>query len=441
MSNIIDTSDDFKSENFIIEGWEGQDQEDLLQRSQPRNPENTETHFSYDNSFRAVTDLEQIEEVDGTVHLINNQERRFAILRGGQDNIDAIGFTNNSEKIIVTAGKFDDEQLIKIWDLEFKKVTDTNEETDFGDLEYNFNSLSFSGDVDNGTIAATTEDGVVHFFDLKGNQQVGRTIAKAGVSFTYVSTREERTALVGTTGDQYEVYIHNLKTNELISAEGSQTSTKIESVTLNQNGTRLAALRTDNTISIWNSSGKKIIDKDMEKTILDIRFDKDDHYLSFVFQKESDSKSNEEEIYVSTLNLETEEENPGDRRRIRTIASNTEILSTELDPSGSFIAIVFNSIPDLLIEDQADYPKTVILTTATGDELLALDTAHKDDIHSMTFHSSGKLLATIGKEGSIKLWELGGLDELMDRACDWLQWYLNNPSADLTDEQRKLCPP
>jgi hypothetical protein len=48
-------------------------------------------------------------------------------------------------------------------------------------------------------------------------------------------------------------------------------------------------------------------------------------------------------------------------------------------------------------------------------------------------------LATLGSRGNPKLLPIQSFDELMQRGCNWVKDYLNNPDANLSEEDRKLC--
>jgi WD40 repeat protein len=59
-------------------------------------------------------------------------------------------------------------------------------------------------------------------------------------------------------------------------------------------------------------------------------------------------------------------------------------------------------------------------------------------VNSISLSSDGKLLTTVGSDGSFKSWSIQSSDELMERACNWMRDYLNH-SPDIEESDRHLC--
>lgn len=62
------------------------------------------------------------------------------------------------------------------------------------------------------------------------------------------------------------------------------------------------------------------------------------------------------------------------------------------------------------------------------DVSLATWQTKQSGVNSISLSSDGKLLTTLGSDGSVKLWQIQSSDELIEQACNWLQDYLKNNS-------------
>jgi WD40 repeat protein len=81
---------------------------------------------------------------------------------------------------------------------------------------------------------------------------------------------------------------------------------------------------------------------------------------------------------------------------------------------------------------------TALLWDNSGNQLAVLK-GHQGIVWNAQFSRDGKLLFTAGKDGTVHLWQVGGMDELLSINCDWVREYLNNPSADIDESDRRLC--
>jgi WD40 repeat protein len=62
---------------------------------------------------------------------------------------------------------------------------------------------------------------------------------------------------------------------------------------------------------------------------------------------------------------------------------------------------------------------------------------YKDRIKSVSFSADGSKLAVVGEDGKVQLWQLGGLDELLQRGCERARKYL--ATLDKKNSDRHLC--
>jgi len=84
------------------------------------------------------------------------------------------------------------------------------------------------------------------------------------------------------------------------------------------------------------------------------------------------------------------------------------------------------------------YQDTVCLKDLEGNSLAKLKVPDKQNIKSISLSGDGSLMAILLDDGSIKLWQIGDLDYLLQRGCNWVRDYLkNNPNVSESD--RHLC--
>jgi WD40 repeat protein len=63
--------------------------------------------------------------------------------------------------------------------------------------------------------------------------------------------------------------------------------------------------------------------------------------------------------------------------------------------------------------------------------------SQNSSIKSASFSQDGKQIVAVFQDGTIRVWQVGGLDELLVRGCDWLKDYLTtHPQA---REKLKVC--
>jgi len=73
----------------------------------------------------------------------------------------------------------------------------------------------------------------------------------------------------------------------------------------------------------------------------------------------------------------------------------------------------------------------------TKGNLLADLKEYKKQVSRAAFSSDGKRVFTVFSDGSINVWQVAGLDDLLARGCNWLQdYFANHPE---TRDRLRVC--
>ncbi len=103
--------------------------------------------------------------------------------------------------------------------------------------------------------------------------------------------------------------------------------------------------------------------------------------------------------------------------------------------SDSVTSVVFS--PDSQLVASASYDGTVKLWSCHDGTLLKTLVGHRDSIMALSFSPDGQVLVSASRDKTLIMWNLD-LDNLIDRACDWVHDYLRtNPKVGNSD--RHLC--
>ena len=62
---------------------------------------------------------------------------------------------------------------------------------------------------------------------------------------------------------------------------------------------------------------------------------------------------------------------------------------------------------------------------------------HKDSVYGVAFSPNGKQIATGSQDGTLRLWKIGDIDDMLSISCDWVRHYLETKPEN--DEDRYLC--
>nr|WP_320060305.1 hypothetical protein [Planktothrix agardhii] len=205
------------------------------------------------------------------------------------------------------------------------------------------------------------------------------------------------------------------KTVKLWSRQGQLLHTLIghdswvNSVTFSPNGEMIVTSSDDGTIKLWDDQGKllKTIIAD-QGYVLSISFSPDGKFIA------SAGYDNTVKLWDSRGNY------------LKTLLKGS---------SDSVTSVVFS--PDSQLIASASYDSTVKLWSRDDGTLLKTLVGHRDSVMGISFSPDGRVLVSASRDHTLIMWNLD-LDNLIDRACDWVHDYLRtNPKVQTSD--RDLC--
>lgn len=183
----------------------------------------------------------------------------------------------------------------------------------------------------------------------------------------------------------------------------------VNSVTFSPNGEMIVTSSDDGTIKLWNDRGKllKTIMAD-QGYVLSISFSPDGKFIASAG-------------YDNTVKLW---DNRGNYLKTLLKGSSDSVTSVVFSPDSQLIA-------------SASYDGTVKLWSRDGGTLLKTLVGHRDGVMGISFSPDGRILVSASRDRTLIMWNLD-LDDLMGRACDWVDDYLRtNPKVQTSD--RDLC--
>jgi WD40 repeat protein len=331
------------------------------------------------------------------------------------DNSYSMGFSTESEfklpqgrvlsmllsrdgKQLATQG---DDGILRLWDLEEPQPP----EADFP--QAGVESISFSPD--HQTIATTDAEGIVRLWDSAGNKLQEFPIPPSKVTSLSFSPDGKQLATGGADGF---VRLWDLKGKQLKQFEAHQGNKlgEVTNVSWSRDGRTIATV-IDRVVRLWDVNGNELNSKDYPQLVKSISFQPNGE-LRVVTTGASDNKFNAFKVFLSN--------NSG---------KSTVLISESRD----WTYIDFNADGSLIATASRE---NVVLWDLQGRQLMKFKT-HEDEIKSISFSADGSKLAVVGKDGKVKLWQLGGLDELLERGCERVRGHL--ATLDENNSDRHLC--
>jgi WD40 repeat protein len=329
---------------------------------------------------------------DGTVRLwqVRTNKDLQTPLRHAQPANSAIFSADG--KSIASAST---DRTIKIRNLATEKIT-----TIAGSYR-RINSARFSPD--NQLLAFGGFDKLVQIWNLSPQKKLTELINTDKVNSINFSPDGQLIAIASVDG---KIKLWEVATaKELTTFTGHNES--VNHVTFSPNGKTLASASWDGTVKLWDVTSRQelVTLKGHSRRVNYVAFSPDNRTLA--------SASNDGTIVLWDLR---------DRKSFKTLFGHRNtVVGLSFSPDGNLLA-------------SASTDSTIKLWKVKGTIITTL-TEHQGAVLSVNFSPDSKTLISSSADGTVLLWSLN-LDQLLDRGCEWLRYYLvNHPKSDLD-----ICP-
>jgi ABC-type branched-subunit amino acid transport system substrate-binding protein len=349
----------------------------------------------------------------------NNSEELMQELeiKGHQGRIMNILFSSDNQQLITVGGE---DRMIRLWDWKVKSLKKLRQ------LPKPMKSISFSPK--NAQFVTLGTNGIVSLWDLQGNllkelRQIPKQTNRIG--FTPNGDR------LVTLGEDQIVRLWDLRGKLLRQFEPIPQG--IRNSHFNYVNDRLAIIEQKN----GESSLVRLLNLDKNKwdpsleisesisdgnDTLDIFFDRNTQLIAKRFAENPERGSDLESISIFKFVKKNQKQTLANFK-VRTSLEGIIIVRFSLD--GSLLAA-------------AEANGTVHLWDWKAQKLLSTFKAHQGHVKNISFSNDNSLLATAGEDGIAKLWQIGTLNQLIVKGCDWIHDYLNH-NPDVQQSDRHVC--
>jgi WD40 repeat protein len=329
---------------------------------------------------------------DGTVRLwqVRTNKDLQTPLRHSQPANSAIFSTDG--KSIASAST---DRTIKIRNLSTEKIT-----TIEGGYR-RINSARFSPD--NQLLAFGGFDKIVQIWNLSAQKKLVELVNTDKVNSLNFSPDGQLLAIASVDG---KVKLWEVATAKELTTFASH-SASVNHVTFSPDGKTLASASWDGTIKLWDVASHQELAtlKGHSRRVNYVAFSPNSQTLA--------SASNDSTIMLWNLR---------DKKSFKTLFGHRNTV----------VGLAFS--PDSSLLASASTDSTIKLWKTNGTLITTL-TEHQGAVLSVNFSPDSQTLISSSADGTVLLWSLN-LEQLVDRGCEWLRYYLvNHPKADLD-----ICP-
>jgi WD40 repeat protein len=376
---------------------------------------------------------------DGTVRLWDTFDNNLAEFKGSKGNLPRPLFSPDGKQL-VTIGEDD---KVRLWETSGKQVAELKSSPE------RTNSVVFSPD---GKYIVTSGDyGRVRLWDTSGKQLVEFKGHQGFFSSVVFSPDGKQLA---TSGNDDAINLWDI----FGSQNGAiKTHQEITNLAFSPSGKYLATSGSDSFVRIWNTSGKQVFAiKVNQKNITNMLFSPDGQYLAIsgegynahstlnrtiaitlwnIFSNQIIEIENQQKNFINGVVFSPNSKNlatSGDDGLTRLWDTSGKQLAEFKGHQGPITSVVFS--PDGKQLATTGNESIVRLWDTSGKQLSTIET-YQWSVASAVFSPDGKQLAT-SSNNDTRLWQVGGIDDLLARNCNRVRNFLKNKVA---ENDRNLC--
>ncbi len=368
----------------------------------------TELNFSPDSELIATSSF-----YDGTARLWNLQGELLQEFSHNNFSINGINFSPDG-KYLATAS---DDKIARLWSVENLF------------LKHDSSVLNVSFSPDGKYFATVSRHGMVYLWTLQGKLMrkfQGHKQAIWGISFSPDGR------YLATASDDKTVKLWDLE-GKLLKEFYSHESA-INSITFSPDSQFLATVSEDKTLKLWDLQGKILKIIRHPSVVISVSFSPDGHSIitgsvdgiarlwNLKGELLQNFRSHKDRIQGVSFSPNSKLiATASDDGTARLWNLQGELLKEFKDHPGRLFSVSFS--PDGKSIATSSNNKTVRLWDLQG-KLIEEFKGHKGKIFSVKFSPNGKYIVTASDDKTARVWRVESLDQMLVRACDWLQDYL-----------------